>query len=42
MQRTQTNPRAAETVPVLRVVVAKEGGMTSQHELVTAVVNFGR
>ena len=42
MQRTQTHPRAAETVPVLRVVVAKEGGMTSQHELVTAVVNFGR
>ena len=41
MQRTQTNPRA-ETVSVLRVVVAKEGGMTSQHELVTNTVNFGR
>ena len=41
MQRTQTNPRS-ETVPVLRVVVAKEGGMTSQHELVTNVVQFGR
>ena len=40
-QRTQTNPRA-ETVPVLRVVVAKEGGLTNSYELVKEFVRFGR
>lgn len=41
MQRTQTAARA-ETVPVLRVVVAKEGGQTGTFELTKNVVRFGR